>query len=134
MFFILFPPIPLGPFAFFQAELASLLNAAASLPHPVIPHGSWEQKGKGLWWVWRTQRSPWTVSISIFRRENIRNINSEHVIRDFSFNHRAVPGMLLCRSCHLKNLPQALWECVQDSTKLLAKHNTMDLHPNLKHS
>lgn len=33
MFSVLFPPIPLGPFAFSQAELASLLNTAASLLH-----------------------------------------------------------------------------------------------------
>lgn len=45
MFLALFPPIPLGIFAFSQAELASLLNAAASLPYP---HNSlWQLKTEG---------------------------------------------------------------------------------------
>lgn len=40
VFSVLFLPIPRGPFAFSQAELASLLNTAASLPRS---HGSLRQ-------------------------------------------------------------------------------------------
>ena len=43
MFSVLFPPIPLGPFAFSQAELASLLNTTASLPHS---HSSLQQPNR----------------------------------------------------------------------------------------
>lgn len=128
MFSVLFPPIPPGPFVFSQAELASLLNTAASLPHS---HSSLQQPSRmpkdSGGYGWHKGLHGLFVSTYMLRRGNSRNIYSELVITDFIINHRAAPGMLLCRSCHPGNLPEALSEFFQDSTKLLAKE-----HPNLK--
>lgn len=134
MFSGFFPPIPPGPFAFSQAELASLLNTAAFLPHS---HSSLRQPNRmakdsdGYGWhrglhglflnTCLEGKTAETFRVNLLLQTS--SLITEQLQECCSVDLATLETSRRCFG-NLSKIPPNFWP----------SSNTLDLHPTLKHS
>lgn len=134
MFSVLFPLIPLGPFAFSQTELTSLLNTTATLPHSQSSLRQPNRKAKnsgGYGWH--------KVLHRLFLNTCLEGETAETFIVNMLLQTSSLITEQLqeCCSADFATL-EASWRHFGNLSKIppnfWPNSNTLDLYPNLMHS